>query len=241
MSISFNAIEIKHERRIRLLFSRPLDSGAFGIAPALYVITSVDDSGISPGVQAAMVVTGSPAVVELALDNDIVEGAQYTVSAVGVPGDDASTTPGGSILPFRYGRTATYRDVEPLRRNREDLLYGIDLLWTGSDYQETASGDLDRAGGTPNVVKALYRGMESRGLTWDQSYGAKVRDFVDSPSPLAGTLKGSVTAQVLRDPRVKKVKVTVSTENEKTYLNVFPTLISGADLKPVSLEVPQDG
>ncbi len=240
MSISLNAVEIKHERRIRLLFSRPLDAAAFGVAPSLYVITSADSSGASPTVQAAMIVTGSPAVVELALSLPIVEGAMYSVSAVGVPGDDASTTPGGSVLPFRYGRTATYRDVEPLRRNREDLLYGIDLLWTGADYQETATGDLDRVGGTANVVKALYRGIESQGLTWDSAYGAKARDFVDSPSATSGTLKGAVTAQVLRDPRVQKVKVTVSTNDEKTYLHITPTLITGAVLEPVSMVVPSD-
>lgn len=240
MSISLNAVEVKHERRIRLLFSRPLDAGAFGLSPVLYVITNTDNNGPSPSVQAAMVVTGSPAVVELALASPIVEGATYNVVAEDVPGDDASVTPPGSELPFRYGRSATYRDVEPLLRNREDLLYGIDLLWTGADYQETATGDLDRVGGTPNVVKALYRGIESQGLTWDSAYGAKARNFVDSPSPTSGTLKGAVTAQVLRDPRVKRVKVTVSTDEEKTYLHITPTLITGAVLEPVSMVVPND-
>lgn len=235
MTITLNAVEIKHERRIRLIFSRPLGGGAFGVAPIAYVITSDDALGISPGVSAAMIISENPASVELALDSPLVIGGRYTVGAVSVPGDDASTAT--ASLPIRFGLNAPRRDVEPLQRNRDTILFGVDLVWDGDDYQESANGDLARIGGTPNVIKALHRGMESLGLPWDQSYGAKARRFVDSPSPSSGTLKGSITAQVLKDPRVKSVKVTITTDDEKTYLNVTPTLISGKELKQVSLAV----
>lgn len=238
--ITLNNLDPKHERRIRLVFSRPLAVSAFGVpAPAAYIITNTDSLGSSPGVSAAMIVSGTPAVVELALTADLVTGASYTVSAIGIAGDDASVTDGTAILPFRFGRILAKPNVEPLQRNNnDDLVYGIDLLWNVADYQETASGDLDRIGGTANVTKALYRALESEGLTWDRGYGAKMRSFVDSPSPTAGTMKGAALAQVIKDPRVKKAKAAISTEDEKTYLVIDPTLISGADIKPVSLVVP---
>lgn len=238
MTVSLNSVEVKHERRIRLLFSDSLQSGAFGVSPTLYVVTCTDALGISPGVSAAMIVSGSPDCVELALSEDLVKGSLYTVSAVGVPSTDLTYTPDPSILSFRYGLNADARDVEPIQRNREDLIYGIDLLWNGADYQETASGDLDRIGGTANVTKALYRGLEAQGLTWDQEYGARIRDFVDSPSTVSGTLRGNIQSQILSDPRVKSAKVTVSTDDEDTYLVITPKLVSGEVLKPVSIVVP---
>ncbi len=239
MTISLNAVEVKHERRVRLIFSMALDTGAFGSpAPAFYVITCADSNGYDPGVSAAMIVTGNPSVVELALSSDLVKGSLYTVSAVEVPAADASETPNPSTLSFRYGLNAPLRDVEPILQNRDALLYGVDLLWNGADYQETASGDLDRIGGTSNVTKALYRGMESQGLTWDQTYGARIRDFVDSPSTVSGTMKGRLMAQILKDPRVKGIKVVITTEDEKTYIVFTPTLVSGEVLKPVSMVVP---
>lgn len=238
MTISLNAVEVKHERRVRLIFSTVLDTGAFGVSPSLYVISCTDSLGTSPGVAAAMLVTDSPYCVELALAADLVKGSLYTVSAIGVPANDATVTPDPSLLSFRFGMNSAARDVEPIQRNREDLIYGVDLLWNGSDYQETASGDLDRIGGTANVTKALYRGLESQGLTWDQDYGAHIRDFVDSPSTVAGTLKANVQAQVLSDPRVKSAKVKVSTDDEETYLVITSSLVSGEVLKPVSIVVP---
>ncbi len=239
MTITLNSIEIKHERRIKLIFSEDLDSSAFGApAPAYYTVTCEDSLGSDPVVSAAMLVTGNPHIVELAFDRDIVKGSLYSVSAVGVPAFGGSFTPDPTTLQFRFGLTAPLRDVEPILQNRDELLYGVDLLWNGADYQETASGDLDRIGGTANVTKALYRGLEAQGVTWDQSYGARVRDFVDSPSTTAGTLKGSVQAQILRDPRVKTTKIVVTTDDADTFMLITPTLVSGEVLKPVSMVVP---
>jgi hypothetical protein len=240
MSITLNAVDVVHERRVRLIFSRTLDTGAFGApAPAAYVITCLDSNGSDPGISAAMIITGNPSVVELALSTNLVRGSLYNISAPGIPATDASVTDTPTDMEFRYGVNIPLRDVEPNQLlDRGALVYGTDLLWNGEDYQETASGDLDRVSGTANVTKALYRGLESQGLTWDQTYGAHVRDFVDSPSTASGTLKGAVAAQVLRDPRVKRAKVEITTDDEETYLVITPTLISGEALKQVSIIVP---
>jgi hypothetical protein len=239
MSILLQAVDVRHEHRIRLVFTNALASGAFGLpAPTNYVIANTDGLGTSPSVKAAYVVPGNPAVVELALSAPIVAGAAYTISAVGVPAVDTTVTPVGSVLSFRYGATVAKENVEPIRRDRELLLYGIDLLWNGADFQETANGDLDRVSGAANVTKALNRGVEANGLGWDSTYGAKAREFIDSPSVAVGTLKGSVTAQLLRDPRVQEVRVTYDIQDSKTFLFATPKLISGESIEPVSIVVP---
>lgn len=221
------------------MFTQPVAAGAFGSpAPTFYSITSSDGRGSSPGVSGALLVPNSPNVVDLSLSDDLVKGAFYTFSAIGVPAVDLSVTPGDSTLDLRWGVSAPKENVEPIVRDQQRLLYGIDLLWNGEDFQETATGDLDRVEGTANVTKALNRGVESTGLPWDPTYGAGAREFVDSPSLAAGTLKGAVAAQILRDPRVKQVKVTYEIDDENTYLNADPTLVSGEVIEPVSVEVP---
>lgn len=240
MAISLLSLEAKHERRIRLVFSNTLDAGAFGIpGPAYYVITSNDAKGPNPTVAAAMVVSGSPNVVELALSAALVVGGQYNVSAVGVPATDLSVTPVGSELTLQFGFSARKENVEPIKQDRDRLLYGIDLVWSGKDYVETADGDLDRVSGTPNVLKALNRGLESPGLPWDDSWGGKLREFVDSPSVANTPMRGSVSSQILRDPRVASVKVSLEFEDDNTYLTADAKLVSGEPLERVTVEVPQ--
>lgn len=240
MSILLQAIDVRHERRIRLVFTNVLAGGAFGMpAPSNYIVKNTDGRGSSPAVQAAYVVSGSATVVELSLSAPLVAGAAYSITAEGIPAVDASTTPvGQSTLTMMWGATPPKANVEPIQIDRELLLYGIDILWNGADFQENANADLDRVSGTANVSKALNRGVESNGLPWDDTYGGHAREFIDSPSLAAGTLKGSVTAQLLRDPRVKFVKVTYDIQDAKTFLFAKPTLISGEDVEPVSLVVP---
>ncbi len=247
MSIALQTLEVRHERRIRLLFSNTLASGAFGVpAPAGYTVESLDGVATPPQVEAALVVPGSPNVVELVFDAPLVHGALYLAKALSIPATDLSSTlpivTSSSSLRMRWGFNSPKENVEPALRDRERLLYGIDLLWTGSDYQETGTGDLDRVGGTANVAKALNRGVETSpgDLGWDATYGAGARDFVDSPSVIAGTLKGSVAEQLLRDPRVKAVKTSYEITDEKTFLYADPVLISGEAIERVSIEVPND-
>lgn len=239
MTIALSAVEIKHERRLRLIFSQALAAGAF--VTSLYVITSLDDAGAAPEVSEAFLVTSNPAVVELALDSDLQRGGLYEITAEGVPAVDLTVTADGTSSQFRYGISAPREDVEPAKRDRDRLLYGVDLLWNGVDYQETSNGDLERVGGTANVTKALYRNVESNGLPWDPTWGVGVREFVDSPSAASGSLKGQMSRQLLRDPRVRSVKVTVEFDDEdRTFLHAVPTLITGEPAQRVSLVVPSD-
>ena len=243
MPIALLSLDVRQERRIRLRFSNTLTGGAFGVPPpAAYSIESLDEATTAPSIEAALFVPNSPGVVELALDNPLVRGALYVIRAIGVPASDGSFTPAGSELSLRWGFSTKKVNVEPALRDRQRLLYFVDLLWSGSDYQETATGDLEQVDGTANVTKALNRGVETNpgDLTWDVSYGAGAREFVDSPSEAAGTLKGSVSAQILRDPRVKSLRTSYEINEEKTFLYADPSLISGEVVERVSIEVPND-
>jgi len=243
MTILLQALEVRHERRIRLVFTNTLASGAFGVpAPGGYSITCVDGSATPPGIQAALVVPGSSTVVELSFDAPLVRGSLYHITAQSIPAADTSTTATGTGQDFRWGFDTPPVNVEPNRRNKELLLYGVDLLWNGQDYQENAAGDLDRVSGAANVTKALNRAVECNpgDLLWDEEWGGAIREFVDSPSTAVGTLKGAISSQILKDPRVKSVKTTYNVEDEKTFLYATPKLISGEQIDAVSIEVPND-
>lgn len=239
MSIVLSAVHVIHERRVRAIFTNTLASGAFGApAPAFYGVENIDGLGPSPAIQAALIVPGNGAVVELVLSQPLANGALYQLTAIGVPAVDSSVTPDPSDLQFRWGDVVQKENVEPKIRDRDRLLYGTDLLWNGLDFQENALGDLDSVSGTPNVAKALNRGAEADGLPWDPTYGARMREYVDSPSTAAGTLKGSLTAQLLRDPRVKSVKVTFEIKDDQTFVYADPKLVSGEVAKRVTVVVP---
>lgn len=239
MTIALSAAVVRHEQRIRVIFTEAVNTGAFGLAPTFYTVENQDGLGLDPTVSAAMVVTGNPSTVELALSIPLVQGALYKVSAVAVPSLVGPTvTPAGSFEMLRHGAAVVEVNKEPIAKDREILLYGRDLIWTGQDFQESASGDLDRVSGTSNVSKALYRGLTSNGLPYDSSWGAKAREYVDSPTGAAGTLKGAVETQGLRDPRVKSVRVEIEVSGANTYLHLVPTLISGDKVARVSLTVP---
>ena len=239
MTIALSAATIIHERRIRLVFSQPVASGAFGTpGPSFYTVTSVDSLSVSPTVLAAMLIPSNPNCVELALSDPLAKGGLYTIAAVGVPALDASVTPAGTMEQVRFGLTLQKENVEPIKADRERLLYGVDLLWNGLDYQEDVTGDLAIVSGTANVTKALYRVVEANGLPWDPTFGVGAREFVDSPSLASGTLRGKMSSSMLRDPRVKDVKIVVEFSGEDTFLHATPTLISGEPTKRVSLVVP---
>lgn len=185
-----------------------------------------------------MLVPGSAACVELALSNDLVQGQHYQVTAVGVPAVDATVTPGGTSELFWFGSPIAKHKIEPNLRDRERALFKSDIIWTGADYEELPNGDLARADGQANVTKALWRSVETAGLPWDPSWGVDVREYVDSPSPTAGTLRGALVAQLMRDRRVREVSSEVSVEDEKTIITLKPVLIGGISAEPVSTVVP---
>lgn len=241
MAIVLLSVVPRHERRFRLTFSNSLAAGAFGApAPSYYTLTNEDGKAAAPSIAAAMMVPGTPAVVELSLNGDLVQGALYKIAAVGVPAVDASVTPAGSEQPFRYATKSDSSSVEPVVRDRERLLYGVDLVWTGMDYQEAANGDLERIGGRPNVTKALWRSVQTSGLPWDESWGLDVREWVDSPSSASTPLRGRAVTQIMRDPRVQTVKVELEIDGAKTYLHLTPTLASGEATEPVTVTIPND-
>ena len=88
MSIALTAVDPRSQRRVRLVFSHALSVGAFS-SLAFYSVTS-DGAGVSPAVNGAFLVPSSPNVVELSVTEDLLDGAQYTVSAVGVPATDST-------------------------------------------------------------------------------------------------------------------------------------------------------
>lgn len=239
MAISLLGVEVRSERRIRLTFSNNLAGGAFATpGPSYYTVTSVAADATSPTVNAALIVPGAGMTVELALSGDLVRGSLYTLSAVGVPAVDASVTPAGTTTQFVFGaRSVAENDVEPLVRDRENALYGIDLIWNGSDFEEAPNGDLARVEGRAAVTKGLWRSIESSGLPWDPSWGVDAREWVDSPVPAGNNLTGVLAGQIKRDPRVASVSTEITFDNDKAYILITPTLIGGVKVEPVSTAV----
>lgn len=229
---------VKHERRIRLVFSNACAGGAF--VASLYTVTSLENNNVSPNVVAALIVPSNPSTVELVLDNDLVNGAMYRVDAPNVPAVDASLTPVGTAEKFRFGSPSHKHHVEPGLRDLDRLRFFADLIWTGDDYQEEPNGDLARVEGKANVTKALWHALSTNGLPWNDDWGVDAREYVDSPSAAAAPLRGVVGVQAARDPRVKSVKTTVSVDGTNTFVTVTPTLIDGETGDPVSIAVPND-
>lgn len=241
MSIALQAVVFRHERRIRLTFTNELAVGAFGVpAPSYYaVVDEATETTIRPA--AALIVPNSPNVVELALESDLASGRHYTVLAIGVPATDATTTPAGSMERFQFGKPKTKETLEPATRDRERLLYGVDIEWDGRDFQEAANGDLQRLEGRECVTKCLWRSVEISGLPWDRTWGVNAREYVDSPIAASLSLRGAIAAQILRDPRVRSVETELEIGDRSTTLHITPTLITGEKTAPVSTTIPNDG
>jgi hypothetical protein len=241
MSIALNAVYVRHERRIRLVFSNTLAAGAFTNL-TYYTVTNLDGSSVSPTINAAFAITGDVCTVELALGTtDLVGGGQYTVSAVGVPCTDSSVTPSGSVLTFNMTTDFTQiqnQEVKPL--DMALVLYGRDLLWNGSDLQEDATGDLATIAGNPNVQQAIRRREVSDGLEWDQTYGAKPRGYVDGSSLEATNLQGSLIQQAIQDPRVKSATCSIQDDDDETSItfNLSVTLVGDDIPVPIDVAVP---
>jgi hypothetical protein len=241
MSILLSAVDVRHEQRVRVVFTTALASGAFGVpGPAYYSIENLDGKGANPSISAALIVANSPNVVELVLSIPLARGASYTLAAEGVPAVDLTVTPVGSATGLRWGAPPVRENHEVVVSDRDRLLYGTDLLFNGNDYEETPTNDLGDVSGAPNVTKALNNRAVSEGLPWKPSHGGKLRQFVDSPSAVSGTMKGQLTSQFLQDPRVNNVKVSHEVEDDKTYLHADPTLVSGETAERVTVPVPSE-
>lgn len=229
MAIAFSALVVRHERRIRLLFSQALGAGAFGPGSALgtlYVVTCTDGSGGNPNVAAAIAVPSATTNVDLALDCDLVAGGTYQVATLGVPGADASTS-AAAVGAFVFGAlTAPTQNVELHEDDIETLVYGVDLVWTGADFLETPAGDLATVQGVPNVQGAIQRRLlDEDGLPWDPTYGAKSANYVNGPAPNGLGLVGSLRRQAVSDDRVQSASVTWTEDPASPGDNYFPVTI----------------
>jgi len=224
------------------VFSNTLDSGAFGLSPSLYTIESQDGVGLSPTVNAALIVPGAGTNVELALDVDLVQGGQYRITAEGVPATDLSVTPPGTGELFRFGTSQRVTNAEPSVSDWEKILYGTDLVWTGTDFQETASGDLATESGVPVICGAILRRVLSDGLPWDAAYGAQPREYVDGTLGNVPNLRVALLKQVTSDDRVKSVTVDLVTDEDRpdqTFFQITPTLIGNHIPTPINYAVPR--
>lgn len=220
MAIALVAVFVKHERRVRLSFSEALAAGAFTTL-GYYGCTSADGSEPNPGVEALFVVPNSPNVVELQLGSSLVGGALYAITAVGVPGVDAATTPPGTGDSIRYGAQPVPANVETPPDDIDALIYGVDLVHDGSDMVETAAGDLATISGISNAAQALQRRETGDPLVWDPDYSPKLRTFVDGTPGALAAAQGEVARQALLDDRV---------DTASSQLNFDPTVVGGAFL-----------
>lgn len=241
MAIELTAIVVKHERRVRLVFSGPLAAGAFGSpAPAFYVVDNEDSLGFSPTVLAAIVVAGASNNVELALDTDLVAGALYRVTAIGVPGQDATTSTALSDQKFRVGTSRVRPNVEPKATDTELLLYGRDLVFTGIDVLETADGDLAATEGASNAQAAIKRRLVGSPRAYSPNYNRRPRRYVDAPLPTIGTLRGDIELDALKDDRTRSVRAELVLDAERpeeSHFEVTVVLIGGHVLSPVDVHV----
>lgn len=247
MAITLDAIAIKHERRVRLLFSQALGAGAF-TAISFYTVTNQDGKAASPGVQKALALAGSTNAVELQLDSDLVGGAVYRFSAVGVPGADLSTTPNPSELDATFGESTlaplvTKSGVTDL----EALLYGKDILFVGGDFQETPAGDLAGVDGFACARNDAWTKALSNGLPWAPGFGLHAREYVDGAREPLGALRGRAVQQFSDDDRIASVKVTLADEDEDARSDAFlmidltPIGALGVAAQAISVKVPVSG
>lgn len=241
MPIELTGIDPRSPSRLRLLFSGDLASGAFGTpAPAAYVVANQDGTAADPGVVSAIVVSGSPNAVELALDVDLVAGALYLVEAIGIPGADASTS---TILSAQHVRIGVPRDptgdIEPKVTEGDLLLYGRDLVWTGADYLETAEGDLATIAGVNNAAQALHRRYLGSPLPWAPEYSPNAREFVDVPLPGVGPLRARIEEQGLRDDRVAAVRaeLVVTDDEDGAFFDVLTSFVGNRAPAPIKVAI----
>jgi hypothetical protein len=204
MAVALLSAAARHERRIRLVFDGALAAGAFTSLTSYSV--GGDDGSIVP-VSGAIGLLGMPNQLDLALGADLEASVIYTVGASAVPGADGSATAAGTSALVRLAAPPPSPiDAEVTPDDIEAALYGIDLVWDGQDYAETAAGDLATVGGSDNVEAALTRRFVSDGLPWDDTYGAKPRRYIDGDPGALAPLRGTLVRQARLDDRVKSAR-----------------------------------
>lgn len=234
--MNLTTVYVKHERRIRLIFSDQLQAGAF--VTSLYTVESVDGASGNPQVQLAMVVPSSPNVVELQLSLDLASGGRYRAYAGNVPGATGNT-PADEYTDFFVGvRDTNTRQiaVTPAVSEDDKLAFGVDMAWTGTDWAETPNGDLDTVAGLQCLKDDLAHRIGSNGLPWDTSFGLKPREYLDAPVVALPPLRGQVVTEVQKDDRVRRSEATLATDNTGTTVIVVTVVpVVGTDELKLSL------
>jgi hypothetical protein len=242
MTIALLSLHVRHERRLRVGFSVSLASGAF--SAALYTVTCLDGTASSPAVTKALVVANSPEFVELQLGDDLAQGALYSVSAVGVPGTDATVTPDPSTAAVRLARETRVASIGARGAPSllEEQLYGRDIRWSGTDFAETPSGDLDTVSGRECAEIDLTSRLTENGLPWDPTWGLGAYEYVDGAITSLPQLRGKAVAQLRQDDRVVRADASVDiSDPEAPILEARPVLVGdaifGAD-RSLDLRIP---
>lgn len=204
----FTTVIVRHERRLRLFFS--VNIGGAASNPALFAVTA-QNASVPVGV-AALAVPGTPNAIDLAFDRDLSQGAVYAVAALGVPGVDGSSTSNvpdaTNTLAFGLGTDPTPPNVENPDDDLGALVYGTDIVFDGTDYVLLDNGDLATVSGIANYQGAMTRRVaQDAPLPWATLYGGRPGEYVNGPSPLAGTLQGAVLRQAYADDRTKQASV----------------------------------
>lgn len=205
MAIDFQSLEPRSQRRLRLIFTNSLDSGAF--LPSWFTLTCLDGSGMSPDVVAVLPVPGTPNGAELVLDADLVSGGLYEVEiAAGLPAVDLSTH---ALTTFQF-RTAVKPISPSLETTEADLFglfYGIDLAHNGDDFVEQANGDLASESGPAHMSATAKRGLLSSGLPWAPEWGARLREHVDAPITTLGRVRSAAVRYFRSDDRYQRADI----------------------------------
>lgn len=241
MTVALVSAQIRHERRVRLFFDVALAAGAF-TSLSFYSVASVDGKATPPNVIKAFAVAGSPTVVELALDGDLVQGAAYSFSAVGVPALDLSVTPNPSAavaqLPLEVRPAALRTRGSP--SDLERTIFGVDLLFD-ADFAVDPSGDLSTQGGAPVLRRDLAARLLSDGLPWDATFGLRPRQYVDGAANAVFALRGKAKDQVLLDDRVRDCQTSVDVSDPTApVITVAPVPVGNQKtqgLDPVQVQV----
>lgn len=215
---------VRSPTRLRVLFTGPVLTG--GTTTGNYTVESVDGVGVDPAVLEALAVGSDE--IELVLSERLIGGGTYRLTVAGgmtsLLGDDIADdaqsgepeiTSGGDIIIddstavsdeteilFYVGEPAQSPSLQVAHRDVLAEIYGEDIQWDGSDWVETAEGDLQGISGPDNAQDALIRRQLSEGLAWDDAYGLKPRRFVDGPDGELPTLVALAERQTLLDDRV---------------------------------------